>query len=278
MYESTSQVVFENLASEIKEMLSCKSIDLATFKNSETLKKKHELPCDEECLIAERNKNFANALQIDPTVRAKPIYTDFLKQYARDDLTFVLDVEKQFESIYDESLQSRFTKKVYNLPIMKSFERKFIHELASYYGLETASHSNEPQRFVAITASKDKCFVPSPTLTQSVEAGASKFKMPTIKQLENSYASSSTTSNLITLKSAAQTAAAANNNNNGKSAASYNLDDEDANSEKTSEQYQDDLDCLIAQSVTFKNLKLNDLTTTKQSAADKSIDYFDMID
>ncbi len=38
---------------------------------------------------------------------------------------------------------------------MKSFERKFIHELASYYGFETLSHDQEPNRNVAVYALKD---------------------------------------------------------------------------------------------------------------------------
>lgn len=34
------QIMFENLASQIKEMLTCKSIDVATFKSQESLKRK----------------------------------------------------------------------------------------------------------------------------------------------------------------------------------------------------------------------------------------------
>lgn len=37
---AASQVMFENLACQIKEMLSCKSIDVATFKCQESQKKK----------------------------------------------------------------------------------------------------------------------------------------------------------------------------------------------------------------------------------------------
>lgn len=40
MYGAASQVMFENLASQIKEMLTCKSIDVATFKSQESLKRK----------------------------------------------------------------------------------------------------------------------------------------------------------------------------------------------------------------------------------------------
>ncbi len=109
MYESSQVVVFENLASELKEMLSCKSIDISTFNSTQVLKKKHELACDDECLVAERNVQFAQALQVEPGSAAaattphlsqlyappggisvgggfvvlgkatKPLYTDYLK-------------------------------------------------------------------------------------------------------------------------------------------------------------------------------------------------------
>ncbi len=64
---------------------------------------------------------------------------------------------------------SKLTKKTFHMPCMKSFERKFIHELASYYGFETLSHDSEPNRSVAVYATKDKCSQPIPTLTQSIE-------------------------------------------------------------------------------------------------------------
>lgn len=57
--------MFENLASELKDMLTTKSINLSSFQSSDVLKKKTELECDEECLIAKRNKEMALALQID---------------------------------------------------------------------------------------------------------------------------------------------------------------------------------------------------------------------
>jgi len=101
MHEPTSSIVFENLASELKEMLSCRTIDITTFRNTEITKKKHELPCDDECLLAERNKNLAQALQIDPNTlnRNKVIYSDFLKNYAREEPNFVSDVEKKTRNI-----------------------------------------------------------------------------------------------------------------------------------------------------------------------------------
>lgn len=76
----------------------------------------------------------------------------------------------------------KLTKKTYHMPIMKSYERKFIHELASYYGLETASHNQEPNRSVSLYANKDKIFLPIPTLMQSIEI---KPKTSTMSRLSN---------------------------------------------------------------------------------------------
>ncbi len=89
-----------NLACELKEMLSCRSIDIGSLKNAKSLRKKSlELACDEECMLAERNRSMAVALQLDPNAKPKAIYTDFLKQYAREEPAYVFDLEKRFEMI-----------------------------------------------------------------------------------------------------------------------------------------------------------------------------------
>lgn len=89
-----------NLAYELKEMLSVKTIDISSLKNAQNVKKKSfELVCDEECLLAERNRNMAVALQLDPYAKPKAIYSDFLKSYAREDPNFVFDLEKRFDLI-----------------------------------------------------------------------------------------------------------------------------------------------------------------------------------
>ena len=168
------------------------------------LKRKHELACDEECAIAERNKRFAMALDLDPTGSSsltlmnmpKPIYSDFLKTFARDNYAFALETEKQFESIVKEantSIKVGF-KKTYNYPVMKSYERKFIHELSSYYGLESMSHDTEPDRYVSIYATRGKCYVPSPTLLSSeVKAKPqAAVLMPNIRQFKSETIKEST--------------------------------------------------------------------------------------
>ena len=243
MYES-SQVVFENLASELKEMLSCKSIDISTFNSTQVLKKKHELVCDDECLVAERNAQFAQALQLDPNApvppsalqlssaaaaaaaaaqlyappggisvgggfvvlgkATKPLYSDYLKEYARDEAQFALELERKLEAIVKETKMSASLKpsgkRMFTLPVMKSHERKFIHELASYYGLETQSRDTEPHRSVCVYACKDKCFIPAISLSQSVDAKAKHAYMPRLANL-----------NKLNVKSTAATANASDN-------------------------------------------------------------------
>lgn len=76
----------------------------------------------------------------------------------------------------------KLAKKTYHMPIMKSYERKFIHELAGYYGFETTSHDQEPNRSVSLYANKDKIFLPIPLLMQSIEI---KPKMSTMSRLTN---------------------------------------------------------------------------------------------
>jgi len=89
-----------NLACELKEMLMTRSIDIGSLKNAQSLRKKSlELACDEECLLAERNRSMAVALQLEPNAKHKAIYSDFLKQYAREEPAYVFDLEKRFEAI-----------------------------------------------------------------------------------------------------------------------------------------------------------------------------------
>lgn len=183
MYGETA-VVFENLASQLKEMLSCRSINVNQFNNQEILKKKHELDCDEECLLAERNRTIAQALQIDANARPKPIYSEFLKNYAREDQAFATNIENKFE-VFVKDVNVSKSKKALSLPTMKALERRFIHELASYYGIETQSHDPEPYRNVTLYASKDKCYLPSITLSQSLDLKPKQSAMPRLamKQL-----------------------------------------------------------------------------------------------
>jgi len=68
---------------------------------------------------------------------------------------------------------------------MKSIERRFIHEIASYYNLESQSQENEPNRNVRVYATKDKAALPAQSLTQSLEIKPKQNIIPhisTVKQ------------------------------------------------------------------------------------------------
>lgn len=214
MYESETQLMFENMASEIKEMLQQgKSLDLDCFKSQEACKKKQEtLECDEECLLAERNKALAQALQIDPNnpssqsqTKHAPIYSEFVRNFAREDLNFVINIEKKFESLIAEcNKMTNGTKKSLNLPVMKINERRFIHELASYYDIETQSFDPEPNRNVCLYAIKDKSSSPVILLSQFVETGRVNMinpmsRMLNLKEINQQASASPVKSNLKSL-------------------------------------------------------------------------------
>jgi len=117
-FNDASSIVFENLATEIKEMLSCKTVDINTFRRTEVLKKKHELVCDEDCLVAERNRSFAQALQIDPNNPAakqplKTLYAEFLRNFARDEPQFAIYIEKELAQLIKDLSTSKQTKKMF---------------------------------------------------------------------------------------------------------------------------------------------------------------------
>lgn len=46
-----------------------------------------------------------------------------------------------------------------DFPAMRPNNRKFIHELATYYNLETQSHDKEPNRNVKIYAIKYSTYI-----------------------------------------------------------------------------------------------------------------------
>ena len=131
------------------------------------------------------------------------------------------------------------------MPVMKSFERKFIHELAHYYGFETLSHDPEPNRNVCIYASRDKCAIPVPTLMQSIEVKTKQSTMSRLSNLKqlNQTASNPIQSNLKVL------------------------------------QYQEPAEYLALSSMfsALVDQETEEIVIRKEiNAADKNIDYFDM--
>lgn len=143
------------------------------------------MECDDECFLEERNRNIGQALLTEASLKPKPIYSDFLKSFAREDMQFAQSMEKRFETLVAESKAptNKTGKKSVQLPVMKQAERRFVHELAPYYGIETQSFDSEPQRNVCLYASREKSCLPAATLTQSMDVRRGLSTMPKLRQL-----------------------------------------------------------------------------------------------
>lgn len=213
---------------------------------------KHELECDEECFVEERNRNLSQALLTEANLKPKPMYSEFLKSFAREESQFAQNIEKKFEMLVSESKVAKTGKKSLNLPVMKQAERRFVHELAPYYGIDTQSFDTEPYRNVCLYASREKTCLPSFSLTASVDVRVKQSTMPKLRQL-NPKLESGIQSQLKVLTSPSDT-----DNIPVSSAFAVLVDDFDAEQPKQS-----------------SNLPSARQPTAKDA---KTIDYFDLTD
>ncbi|XP_063423020.1 transcriptional repressor NF-X1-like [Mytilus trossulus] len=136
-------------------------------------KLKRQLECDAECAVMERNRRMALALEIrNPDIAAKlgnPTYTDFLKDYAKQNPHFVSSIEKALSELVKSAKQSKQAHRSNSFSPGNRDQRRAIHELAECYGCETQSYDYEPKKNVVATAYRDKCWLPSVTLTSYVQ-------------------------------------------------------------------------------------------------------------
>ncbi|KAG0367466.1 FKBP12-associated protein [Gamsiella multidivaricata] len=107
------------------------------------------IKCNDYCLIAERNKRVALALEIEEGVSAPepriPDYDSYVLDYASANMEFTLKIEKQLaEWVADTS------KPILYFPPMKGHRRKFVHELAAHYDVTSESVDVEPYRSVTV--------------------------------------------------------------------------------------------------------------------------------
>jgi transcriptional repressor NF-X1 len=165
------------LTQSLVQALSVRTIDLSLARNQQP-QQLPQLECDDECRIIQRNKNFAQALSIntDDSRQSPIVYTDFLRDYTKKNLEFVQTIERQFTQLVEETQQHRVSKRCYSFKPMKTNERHLIHELASFYGLETRAMDPEPQRNVVAYASYGVCKIPSILLSETIRR--EKLKVP----------------------------------------------------------------------------------------------------
>ncbi|GLB39230.1 putative R3H domain containing protein [Lyophyllum shimeji] len=122
--------------------------------------------CNNDCAIAKRNARLADALGITPESREKVAavtYHEELVSFARANLKFVGVVEKAFEEFVTTQ------KKTQVLPHMPSDRRKFVHDLAAVYRMDTQMVDQEPHRSVRLLRRLDTR-IPHPLLSSTVAA------------------------------------------------------------------------------------------------------------
>ncbi|KAG0362556.1 FKBP12-associated protein [Podila minutissima] len=106
------------------------------------------IKCNDYCLIAERNKRVAIALDIDESAKSGPRipeYADHILDFVLANMDFTLKLEKQLADwVADES------KPILYLQPMKGPRRKFTHELAAHYNVMSESVDVEPYRSVTV--------------------------------------------------------------------------------------------------------------------------------
>ncbi|KAF9988071.1 hypothetical protein BGZ65_012460 [Modicella reniformis] len=152
------------------------------------------IKCNDYCLIAERNKRVALALDIEETASAPgpriPDYDSYVLDYASANMEFTLKIEKQLgEWVADIS------KPILYFPAMKGHRRKFVHELAANYNVTSESVDVEPYRSVTIRRLPDTsipdllasqaCRQKRPVTTSSASSTVEQLRKPMIKDPVN---------------------------------------------------------------------------------------------
>eukprot|EP01102_Stenamoeba_stenopodia_P016353 TRINITY_DN5713_c0_g1_i1.p1 TRINITY_DN5713_c0_g1~~TRINITY_DN5713_c0_g1_i1.p1 ORF type:complete len:1139 (-),score=226.25 TRINITY_DN5713_c0_g1_i1:86-3502(-) len=107
-------------------------------------------PCDDRCEIEKRNKKLAEALGVNPAAvlaTKPPPYSANLLSAASS--PFIKKLEKVFENLINSDAAT------YCFPPMNISQRQIIHELAFFYGIDSAAYDQEPRRNVIVTKRRD---------------------------------------------------------------------------------------------------------------------------
>ncbi|CCM05973.1 uncharacterized protein FIBRA_08214 [Fibroporia radiculosa] len=143
-----------------------------------------QLKCSNECLVAKRNARLAEALGINPNHETpgdrQVIYNDELLVFARANPRFCSMVEKSLSDFLSSDKKSQI------LAQMSENKRKFVHDLAAVYRLDTQMVDQEPNRSVQLLRRIDSR-IPAPLLstsaTVSPSIGASSFSLGKLTDL-----------------------------------------------------------------------------------------------
>jgi len=130
------------------------------------------LSCDKECARVERLRKIAEALQLhnpDPETRiGPPNYSEFLKKFTLKSPQFVEMVHDKLSALVMQAKKSAKKNNTYAFDSMNREKRTVVHEYSDHFGIQSESFDEEPNRNVIVTASKDKCWLPSVSLVDVV--------------------------------------------------------------------------------------------------------------
>ncbi|VDN23009.1 unnamed protein product [Gongylonema pulchrum] len=109
--------------------------------------------------LAEKQILKRNALNISESAtasgEASTVYSDFLKNQWKVNQKLIAEIECVFvELVQTLDAQPNMSSVSYSFRPMHSEQRRVVHEYASYFGIETKSYDQEPQRNVAATAKR----------------------------------------------------------------------------------------------------------------------------
>lgn len=121
------------------------------------------LKCDDECARQKRNRQLAEALNVEPdhTDDHIPYQAVTLKLF-RDNTQWAQTQEREFRVFAESNLRNMRFKP------MKSYQRQFLHALAEDFGLDSESQDPEPHRHVSIFKGPRFVSAPRKTLMQCV--------------------------------------------------------------------------------------------------------------
>lgn len=119
------------------------------------------LRCDDECVRQKRNRQLAEALNVDPDHTDDHIpYQDTTLKLFRDNTEWAQAQEREFRVFAESNARNQRFKP------MKPRQRQFLHVLAEDYGLDSESQDPEPHRHVSIFKGPRFVAAPRKTLMQ----------------------------------------------------------------------------------------------------------------
>ncbi|KAL5498772.1 FAP1 [Sanghuangporus vaninii] len=143
-----------------------------------------QLKCNNECAIAKRNARLAEALGISREVQdrdgQRPVtYSSDLTAFAHANARFCAVVEKTFADFINSDRKSQV------LPHMHEARRKFVHDLASIYRMDTQMVDQEPMRSVQLIRRIDTR-IPKPLLSSVSTPSLNVGKFADLRPFANS--------------------------------------------------------------------------------------------